>query len=164
MSPPLLSSSPPPSPPFPLSLSLSLSLDLWSDLSSLSFSFSSSSLLLSGIWGNRGILNRLSFPERRRLKSFASYAKVGGSSDQTKKAPAVARMGASVAMAAVQVDILALIITVLAPLAIVVLVLGKRGAATLAMALVAVILGLVVQLRSGSATEASAPLVESLVE
>ena len=127
------------------------------------------SLLLSGVWGDRGILNRLSFPERRRLKSFASYAKlgalheVGGPSDRSKKAPAVARMGASVAMAAVQVDVLALIITVLAPLAIVVLVLGKRGAAALAMALVAVILGLVVQLRSGSAPEASAPLVESLV-
>jgi len=92
----------------------------------------------------RGILNCLSFPERRRLKSFAKFAALGGAYEveprDEDKVPAEVLVPAS-AMAVVNVDILALLITVLAPLALVVLVLGKRTTAGIAAAILALILG-----------------------
>ncbi len=95
----------------------------------------------------RGILNNLSFPERRRIKSFARFSALGGAHEveprQEDKVPAAPNTAS--AMAEVRVDLLALLITVLAPLALVILVLGKRTTAGIAAAIFALVAGVIVQ-------------------
>ena len=104
----------------------------------------------------RGILNNLKFPERRRLKSFAKFAKAGSdhevleydkdlkkAKDQKKKAASSSSVAVSVAV--FQVDLLALLISILAPIAIVLLVLGKRTTIGLATAVAAAVVAFVYQ-------------------
>ncbi|QDZ18388.1 ABC1 domain-containing protein [Chloropicon primus] len=100
----------------------------------------------------RGILNMLKFPERRRLKSFAKYAAAGGNceveaydkdlkkaKEQVKKPAVDLSAPVQLSMAMVQVDLLALLISILAPVAILLLVLGKRNTIGIALAVLALI-------------------------
>jgi aarF domain-containing kinase len=101
----------------------------------------------------RGILNNLNFPERRRLKSFAKFAEAGAAhevkayDEDLKKAVKQKKDPAPlpVSTAVIKVDVIALMITVLAPLAILVLLLGKKTSFGLVAALVTLILSLVYQ-------------------
>lgn len=103
----------------------------------------------------RGILNNLGFPERRRLKSFSYFASIGaartvdqdaeGRKKMMKENKEIGSEGASFGMATLQVDALALIISILAPIAFILLLLGKRNAIGLALAIFAVLVAYIYQ-------------------
>ena len=124
----------------------------------------------------RGILNCLKFPERRRLKSFAKYAKagcdyevepydedLGKAKEQVKKPALELSTAAKVGVAMMHVDLLALLISVLAPVAIVLLVLGKRTTFGIVGAILVLIVSFFYQRSAGGPGTAAAGEGEAII-
>ena len=123
----------------------------------------------------RGILNCLRFTERRRLRSFAHFAKIGSNHSVTtqakekekgkekekerERAPKYTHADATTLyLAELQVDILAVLIGVLAPIAMALLVLGRRGAAGIAAAVGVLVVAYVMQRQMAQGEGGEEPL------